>query len=55
MVESGYWVKGPDGTDSRKDHPDYVLKIQEPGPLTRKSFNPEIEIEIVDEILSRAY
>jgi len=52
VVKSGYWVVGPDGLDSRKDHPDYVMGIADPDRLVRKSWNPEIEVDIVDAILS---
>lgn len=55
VVNSGYWVKGPDGVDSRKDHPDYLIQIPAPEKLKRKSWNPEIDVSLVDEILSKSY
>jgi len=55
VVESGYWVKGPDGVDSRKDHPDYLIQIPDPSQIRRKSWNPEIDVAVVDRILSGAY
>ena len=55
QINSGYWVKGPDGVDSRKDHPDYITRIPYPLTLKRKSWNPEIDILLVDEILSQSY
>jgi hypothetical protein len=55
VVSSGYWIKGTDGVDSRKDHPDYLIRILDPQRPTRKSWNPEIENEIVDKILEKAY
>ena len=54
-VTSGYWVKGPDGVDSRKDHPDYLIRIADPAKLVRKSWNPEIDVELVDSILARSH
>ena len=55
VITSGYWVKGPDGLDSRRDHPDYLTKISNPEKLERKSWNPGISIKLVDEILSKSY
>jgi hypothetical protein len=55
VIESGYWVKGPDGVDSRKNHPDYLAIAIDPSRLVRKSWNPELEIDLVDEILSKSY
>ena len=54
VITSGYWVKGPDGVDSRQDHPDYVVQIPAPAKIARKSWNPEIEIKLVDKILFHA-
>ncbi len=54
-VTSGYWVKGPSGIDSRKDHPDYLLRIPDAIKIVRKSWNPELDISIVDEILNQSY
>ncbi len=51
VINSGYWIKGATGIDSRKDHPDYLLDIRDPKLLTRKSWNPYIEVELVDWIL----
>ncbi len=55
VVNSGYWVKGPTGVDSRRDHPDYFLQVPDPSQLVRKSWNPEIEVAIVDRILEKSY
>lgn len=54
VVTIGYWVKGPTGVNSRHDHPDFILIPPGRGEMTRKSWNPHIDIETVDEILSRA-
>jgi len=50
-VHSGVWIKGPNGIDSRKDHPDYFVTVPEPEKITRKSFNPSINPEAVDAII----
>lgn len=55
VVESGYWVKTPGGVDSRRDHPDYVVWIPPGEKIGRKSWNPELDIELVDEILAKSY
>jgi hypothetical protein len=55
VVTSGEWVKGPDHIDSTKDHPDFITTVPNPLTLTRKSSNPEIEIDLVDEILLNSY
>lgn len=55
VITSGYWVKGPDGIDSRNDHPDYMIQISEPAQLVQKSWNPEIDIELVNTILEKSY
>lgn len=55
VVTTGQWVKGSIGVDSRKDHPDYVIQLPDSDQLTRKSLNPEIDIKLVDEILSQSY
>ena len=52
VITSGHWTTGPNGVNSRKDHPDYLFKVRDPSQLTRKSSNPEIETAIVDAILS---
>lgn len=51
VIQSGYWVKGPTGVDSRKDHPDYVIQIANPKALVRKSWNSQIDVKLVDDIL----
>ncbi|GIL18618.1 MAG: hypothetical protein BroJett040_23690 [Oligoflexia bacterium] len=55
VIESGYWVKGPDGVDSRRSHPDYLIWVPPTSQIVRKSWNPEIDINLVDEILSKSY
>ena len=55
IVQSGYWVKGPNGIDSRKDHPDFLIQLVDPKILVRKSWNSEIDIQLVDEILEKSY
>lgn len=55
VIKSGYWVKGPDGIDSRKNHPDYVIQVSDPNKLVRKSWNPEIDVKLVDEILNKSF
>ena len=54
-VNAGYWIKTPHGVDSRRDHPDYITTIPNPSKIVRKSWNPEIDIKLVDEILSYSY
>jgi hypothetical protein len=54
VVKSGYWVIGPDGVDSRKDHPDNLIRV-DPEKIVRKSWNPEIDVKAVDSILERSY
>lgn len=55
VVKIGYWVKGPTGNDSRRDHPDFIMLPPPPEQLVRKSWNPEIDVSTVDEILSLSY
>ncbi len=55
VVTSGYWIKGSNGVDSRRDHPDYLIRVIAPEKLVRKSWNPEIDPQIVDKILEAAY
>ena len=56
VVTSGYWVQSPDGgVDSRKDHPDYLTLIPDSSKLVQKSWNPEIDVDLVNEILSTSY
>jgi len=55
VVNSGYWVAGPDGVDSRKDHPDYLIRIVDGSKVERKSWNPEINVKAVDELVERSY
>lgn len=55
VVTLGYWVKGPTGINSRSDHPDFLMIPPERNQLVRKSWNPEIDIKLVDEILSKSY
>jgi hypothetical protein len=42
VIQSGYWVIGPSGVNSRNDHPDYIYYSK--SAPTRKSRNPEIDI-----------
>ena len=51
-VHSGVWIKGANGTDSRKSHPDYFITVPDRARVTRNSFNPAIESAIVDKITS---
>ncbi len=55
VITVGYWVKGPSGIDSRQDHPDFIMVPPNRDQLVRKSWNPEIDIELVDKILSKSY
>ena len=55
IVDSGYWVIGPSGINSRDDHPDYLFRIAKHGGPARKSWNSAIDIDLVDEILSKSY
>jgi hypothetical protein len=54
VVSSGDWIKGSDGIDSTRSHPDFITAVANP-LLVRKSYNPEIEIDLVDEILLASY
>jgi hypothetical protein len=51
-VRAGVWIVGPNGTDSRRSHPDYFITIPDRGNVTRESFNAAIETHVVDRILS---
>ena len=55
VVRSGDWAVGADRIDSRKNHPDFITTIKNPVTMIRKSFNPEIETQLVDEILLKSY
>jgi hypothetical protein len=50
-INSGIWIKGPNGIDSRKDHPDYFLTVSESALAARQSFNPYVQADLVDRIL----
>jgi len=51
QVHSGVWIKGPNGVDSRKDHPDYFLAVSKQAAQARQSFNPFISPEVVDQVI----
>lgn len=55
VVKAGYWVKSPDGIDSRRDHPDYITTLIDPEKTVRKSWNPELDIALIDEILAQSF
>lgn len=55
VVSSGYWIKGPSGVDSRRNHPDYIIHIPDPGAVIRHSLNPEIDVNFLDEILQHSF
>ena len=55
VINSGYWVKGPNGIDSRSNHPDYAIQIADPTKIIQKSWNPELDINLVNEILAKSY
>jgi hypothetical protein len=50
-IHSGIWIKGSNGIDSRKDHPDYFLTANESALAARQSFNPYIHADVVDRII----
>lgn len=54
VINLGYWVTGPSGTNSRHDHPDFLIVPPELNQIVRKSWNPEIDTEIVDKIISKS-
>jgi hypothetical protein len=54
-VTSGYWIVAPNGVNSRKDHPDYVVELPARGGLVRKATNPQIDVATVDEILGASF
>ncbi len=54
VVDLGYWVKGPTGINSRSDHPDFIMIPPEHNQIGRKSWNPEIDIKLVDEIVAKS-
>jgi hypothetical protein len=55
QATSGYWTKGASGVDSRKSHPDYLARVVEPKQITRKSWNSEIQKDVVDKITESAF
>jgi len=55
VINLGYWVTGPTGNNSRHDHPDFIIIPPDRTQLVRKSWNPEIDISLIDEILSKSY
>lgn len=55
IINIGYWTTGPTGINSRRDHPDFIIVPPEPSQIVRKSWNPEINTDIVDEILSKSF
>jgi len=55
VIQSGAWIQGPNHVDSRNNHPDYVTTVPNPLTIKRQSYNPEIELDIVDEILENSY
>lgn len=55
IINLGYWTTGPTGQNSRHDHPDFIIVPPEPSKIVRKSWNPEINTEIVDKILSKSF
>jgi hypothetical protein len=40
---------------TRNDHPDYLIQVLNPGSLVRKSWNPQLDMGLIDEILERSY
>jgi hypothetical protein len=50
-IHSGVWIKGSNGVDSRKDHPDYFLTASVSGSGSRQSFNPYVHSDVVDRII----
>ncbi len=56
LVHSGVWLKDPNG-DSEVNHPDYFLSVKNYKNYggERKSSNPYIDIDLVDEIAARSY
>jgi len=55
LVRAGYWIKGPTGIDSRKDHPDYIIHVPDASIVQRRSLNPEIDANFLDEILQYSF
>ena len=55
IINSGYWVKGPSGIDSRNAHPDFLIQLDDPTKIQQRSWNPEIDINLVNEILAKSY
>lgn len=55
VVDSGQWVRTPGGVDSRRDHPDFLIRVTDPQKIIRRSWNPEIDVELIDEILAQSF
>jgi hypothetical protein len=55
VIQSGQWAKGPNGVDSMRNHPDFVTAVPNPLEIVRKSYNPEIDVSLVDEILLNSF
>jgi hypothetical protein len=54
IVNLGYWAKGPSGVNSRNDHPDFVVIPPSREQLQRQSWNPGIDIKVIDEISAKS-
>ncbi len=54
VINSGYWTQSPSGVDSRRNHPDFFVRIPSGRPLPRRSWNPGIDNATVDEILKES-
>ena len=54
-VTSGVWIRGENGVDSRKDHPDYVIAMPRFDRTKRSSFNSFIDVDVVDDILEGSF
>lgn len=52
VVDSGVWQKG-DLVDSRRDHPDYVFIIPDPSKVKPESYNDQIDVSVINQILGR--
>ena len=54
VVTDGTWIVGPSQLDSRNDHPDYFTRFQDLS-RKRKSWNPQVDPALVDQILQASY
>jgi hypothetical protein len=50
-VRKGAWIKGPNGVDSRVNHPDFIFAPKSSAGVKRLSYNPFVRPQRVDAIV----